>query len=90
MKFSIAYPKDQTIAYSLGAQNSIKWKLPAGQDLPTITYATNSRTLNVDLRCLSAGQPDQLVVHGQDPKTKIYSMTLSSKCACWDACKSLI
>ncbi|CAF3349978.1 unnamed protein product [Rotaria socialis] len=81
------YATDEKLAYSLGTQNSLQWTVAPGKDLPTLHYTTGERTLVVSLHCLSAGGKNKLVVHGLNPTTKLYEMTLSSKCACWDGCK---
>ncbi|CAF1445542.1 unnamed protein product, partial [Rotaria sordida] len=81
------FASDEKTAYSLGTQNSLQWKFAPSQEYPTLIYKTTERTLHVDLQCLSSGEPDKLEVHGQDPKTGLYNMTLSSKCVCWNGCK---
>jgi hypothetical protein len=55
--------------------------------MPTMVYASSERTLYVDLRCLDPGQPNKLEVHGYNTQTLLYTMTLSSVCACWNGCK---
>ncbi|CAF3816470.1 unnamed protein product [Adineta steineri] len=82
------YATDEKVAYSLGPQSSVQWKTTSGQDIPTLVYISDEkRSLSVDLRCLNSGESDKLEVHGHDLVTGLYTMTLSSKCACWDGCK---
>ena len=85
--FDLAFATDEKLAYSLGTQNSLQWKVVAGQDLPNLFYTSGERSLLVNLRCLDSGGPNKLDVYGHDSVTNYFTMTLSSKCACWDRCK---
>ncbi|CAF3895064.1 unnamed protein product [Adineta steineri] len=82
-----AFATDEKLTYSLGTQNSIKWKTTAGDDTPTLIYTSGERTSEVKLRCLTSKEPDKLEVQGYDALKALYTMTLSSKCVCWDGCK---
>jgi hypothetical protein len=75
------------VIYPLGYQSGVQWRVTPGQDMPTIVYTGAERVLYVDLRCLDSGEPHKLEVHGHDPQSGQYTMTLSSKCACWNGCK---
>ncbi len=81
------YDAHEELTYSLGTQNSIQWRITAGQDIPTLVYATADRKLEVNLICLQSKEPNKLVVHGQDTVTSPFKMTLSSQCVCWNGCK---
>ncbi|CAF0984760.1 unnamed protein product [Adineta steineri] len=82
-----AFATDEKLTYSLGTQNSIKWKTTADDDTPTLIYTSGERTSEVKLRCLTSKEPDKLEVQGYDALKALYTMTLSSKCVCWDGCK---
>ncbi|CAF0991764.1 unnamed protein product [Adineta ricciae] len=83
-----AHQTDPKLTYSLGTQNSVQWRTNLGQELPTLVYKTTERTLEVTLKCLGPKESNRLDVQGLDTVKRIYSMTLSSKCACWDGCGS--
>ena len=65
----------------------MQWRTNPGQELPTLVYKTTERTLEVTLKCLGPKESNRLDVQGLDKGKGVYTMTLSSKCACWDGCK---
>ena len=84
--FYQAYATNETLAYPLGSQNSIQWTPTVGDNPPALTYTSDERKLYVNLRCLNSGEPDQLEAYGYDDAVKMFVITLSSKCACWNGC----
>jgi len=84
---NLVFATDDKVTYSLGTQGSLQWATTEGQDLPSLVYTSAPRTLVIDLHCLNSGEPNKLEVHGRDEITGLYTMTLSSKCACWNGCK---
>jgi len=81
------YEAHEELTYSLGTQNSIQWRITAGQDIPTLVYASTERTLEVNLICLKSKEPNKLEVYGYDTAARRFKMTLSSQCVCWNGCK---
>jgi hypothetical protein len=70
-------------------QDDVEWVPTQGDDPPFIAYTSEERKLRVNLRCIKSG-PDSLEVYGYDLATQFYTMTLSSKCACWNGCKYIL
>ncbi|CAF0928293.1 unnamed protein product [Adineta steineri] len=83
-----SYETDEKLVYSLGNQNSMQWEVQTSKDIVTLVYNSGERKLSVYLNCLKPGEPNKLEVHGYDSVAKIFTMTLSSECACWDGCKN--
>ena len=85
---SLAFATDETLAYSLGTQNSVQWKKVDNQEYPNILYTSGQRSLQIELKCKRSGA-HQLDVYGYDDANLVYKMTLSSRCVCWNVCKGL-
>lgn len=71
-----------SLYYTLGVNSIVSWSLTFDGKV-TLVYSTEDRQTIVNLVC--SDELDQLFINGEYEK-RHYNLTLSSKCACWNAC----
>ncbi|CAF1265475.1 unnamed protein product [Didymodactylos carnosus] len=68
-----------------GVQSQVVWTPSSFDSLPSIDYQYGTKVLRVFLQCSNGS--DSLALLGEK-YTNTYFMQLSSKCACYDGCKT--
>jgi len=78
---------DAKFTFILGKQDSAKWDAGVGATNPMLSYSYKEKNVQIEMNCAQDKTTPELEALGEGPQN-FYKFKLTSKCACYNGCKS--